>query len=168
MQPHCPPPRGFKPAQNILWTKLHASPPPWIKRKKPRGRKAQGIRYERKVLDHLEETNPLPLLRSPWVEFGEEGSNRPRWCQPDGILLDPWEGKATLLEVKYQHTAAAWWQLHELYLPVVSHFLPGWSLSLVEVCKWFDPAISFPTRPAMLPTLEAARQEILGVHILKP
>ena len=168
MQPHCPPPRGFKPARRVTWATLRPGPPSFIRRGKPRGRKALGLRYERKVLDHLEVESPLPLLRSPWIEFLDEGDQRSRWCQPDGILLDPWTGRLVLLEVKYQHTADAWWQLMQLYAPVVARLLPAWEIHPVEVCKWYDPALSFPVRPLMLPALEEARRDALGVHILKP
>ena len=119
-------------------------------------------------MEHLDATSSLPLLPSPWIEFGERGVQKTRWCQPDGLLLDPWGGRLVVLEIKYQHTAGAWWQLMELYAPVLRRLLPEWRLDLVEVCKWYDPAISFPVRPRMLASLEDARDDVLGVHILKP
>ena len=168
MEPHCPPPRGFKPARTITWAHLRPGPPSFIKRKRPRGRKALGVRYERKVLDHLETSASLPLLRSPWIEFGELEQGRPRWCQPDGLLLDPWEGRIVLLEVKYQHTADAWWQLTQLYSPVLQKLLPQWDICKVEVVKWFDPATSFPEKPLLLPDPVDAGRDGIHVHILKP
>lgn len=168
MEPTCPPPRGFKPAREVSWAHLRPGPPSFIKRKKPTGRKALGLRYERKVLDCLEVHVERPLLRSPWIEFGERGSGRSRWCQPDGVLLDPWAGRLVVVEIKYQHTAAAWWQLTALYAPVLQALLPGWSLCLVEICKWYDPAISFPVKPLMLPDPWEGREDVFGVHILNP
>lgn len=118
------------------------------------------------MLERLEDL-PLPLLPGPWIEFQEKCSRRVRWCQPDGLLLDPFTGRAIILEVKYQHTADAWWQLTHLYLPVLAALLPGWKFPLVEICKWYDPATSFPVAPRMLADPLEAREDLLGVHILR-
>ncbi len=72
------------------------------------------------------------------------------------------------MEVKYQHTPDAWWQLRRLYAPLVEHIFPHYSVHLVEVCKWFDPAVPFPERFDMLPAVEAVRADAIGVHIWKP
>lgn len=126
----------------------------------------QGIRYERKVQEHLSNCYGDLYHPSPWFYFETEG--RRRWCQPDGLLLDPWAGRITICEVKYQHTSDAWWQLQRLYLPVISAaFPPGlWSVACLEIVKWYDPATVFPepvalvARPDQCPP--APR---LGVHI---
>lgn len=91
-----------------------------------------------------------------------------RWCQPDGLLIDPWEGKIILVEVKYQHTPDAWWQLRRLYGPVVEYLFPNYSIQAVEICKWFDPATLFPEQVAMLPDPCLAAEDRIGVHIWKP
>ena len=174
MHPQCPPPRGFRPITELSRGKFLRSRPPFIRRRKPKGRKAQGIRYERKVLEFLEASSPLPLYPGPWIEFWdkERGKWTKRWCQPDGLLLDPWEGRAIVVEVKYQHTSDAWWQLRKLYLPVLEMMLPEYEFFPLEICKWYDPAVSFPEEVAMTPVPWQSQgfgsSSPFGVHIWKP
>jgi hypothetical protein len=132
-----------------------------------RGRKAQGLKYEKKVLDYLEDESSFPLLRSPWLEF-EEASGRRRWCQPDGLLLDIWGGRIIVVEVKYQHTSNAWWQLRQLYLPVLRRLFGEYVLHPLEICKWYDPAQPFPEPVSLLPDPAKPNGLTFGVHIWKP
>lgn len=100
--------------------------------------------------------------------FKEKGK-RVRWCQPDGLLIDVLAGVITILEMKYQHTAQAYWQLHGLYLPVVKRvFGPSWTYKLCEVTKWYDPAIPFPTPISMQPDVKKCKAGIVNVHIWRP
>lgn len=90
------------------------------------------------VLGHSQ----LLLKSGPWVEFVDRGKRR--WCQPDAILLELNQRLAFVYEVKYQHTADAWWQLRWLYSPVIEKIYPGWTIGLMEICHWHDPATLFP------------------------
>jgi hypothetical protein len=73
------------------------------------------------------------------------------------------------VEIKYQHTADAWFQLRELYSPVVAQALgPAWRLALLEVVKWFDPAAFFPERIALCPDPLQPPVGRIGVHIWCP
>jgi hypothetical protein len=102
-----------------------------------------------------------------WFRFCAD--ERVRWCQPDGLHLDPRRGILTILEVKYQHTPDAWFQLRELYAPVVSRaFGPEWDVALVEVVKWYDPATQFPEKVIMCPDPLSAPTGRIGVHIWSP
>lgn len=114
------------------------------------------------------ESSPLPIWPSPWIRFQENEDTRVRWCQPDALAFDPWAGRIIIIEVKYQHTSDAWWQLRRLYAPVVKALFPGYDIHLAEVCKWYDPAIAFPEQVGMLPSVECASMERIGVHIWKP
>lgn len=120
--------------------------------------------------DKLEEAYLDFYVPSPWFIFKEVGIDRPRWCQPDGLLILPYTGQVTIVECKLQHTVDAWWQLKWLYMPVIVKAFPHdlWNYGLCEVVKWYDPATTFPEKVKMRPTLESVRPNEFGVHILKP
>lgn len=137
-------PPKFKPAGEVHKAYISRTPPPFIRQRKYTGRRAQGIRYEKKVHRHLAELFPDSYLASPWIHFLADG--KWRWCQPDGLVIDLDNGRIICVEVKYSHTAEAWWQVERLYLPVLRHcFDPAiWAFERCEVVRWYDPAISFP------------------------
>lgn len=114
----------------------------------------------------LEFLEPLPLLPGPWIEFVDSGKTR--WCQPDALLVDPWDGRVIVVEVKYQHTERAWWQLRRLYGPLVKWLFPGHTVCLVELCRWYDPQTYFPESIHLLPEISAADPSFIGVHLWKP
>lgn len=75
------------------------------------------------------------------------------------------------MEIKYQHTSDAWWQVEHLYLPVLRWAFPPdlWSFARVEVVKWYDPAVAFPERVSLIPHVDKAfGAPGWPVHILKP
>jgi len=76
----------------------------------------------------------------------------------------------TIVEVKLQHTSDAWWQVKQLYLPIVATAFPPdlWRYNYVEVVRWHDPAISFPENYRLVPDLLALGEDQFGVHILNP
>lgn len=167
----CPPPKGFVPAQDVSWVKLLPEQPAFIRRHRARGAKARGVSYERKVHDYLRECIlGLPdwdYVQGPWIEFRDRSGKR--WCQPDGFLLDTARRRCTLVEIKYRHTADAWWQLWRLYLPVIRVLLPEYSYACLEICKWFDPQTAFPEALALAPEPTALPSgEITAVHIWNP
>lgn len=162
---HCPPPKGFRPAEGVLWAREDGHPPAFLTRERRyTGRRGQGVRYERKVHDYLAEKAGDIYRRGPWFCFG--GEEYTRWCQPDGLILDEAAGLLTIVEVKYQHTADAWWQLRELYLPVVSlAYGPDWRIAMLEVVRWYDPHTSFPETPLLTPDPLSPPHGRIGVHI---
>jgi hypothetical protein len=164
------PPRHFKPAGVVETVQHSQTPPPFIRETKRKGRRGQGIRYEKKGQEHLSELYGDFYVPSPWFYFYELGVNKPRWCQPDGLLFQPYLGRITIVEFKLQHTADAWWQLRWLYLPVVSKAFSGdlWDFSLCEVTKWYDPATLFPEKPRLREEITMTEPGEIGVHIWKP
>lgn len=92
-----------------------------------------------------------------------------RWCQTDGLLIQPQGGLITIVEIKYQHTPDAWFQLRELYEPVVRRaFGPAWEVALLEVVKWYDPSTFFPERHLMCADPLHPPIGSIGVHIWAP
>src|SRR5687768_9796590 len=140
------PPERFKPAGTILTAAISDTMPPFIRRRKYTGRRAEGVRYEKKVQSHLLYEYPETYVPSPWIRFREEESSKPRWCQPDGIIVDPHRGIVTCCEIKYSHTSDAWFQTRKLYIPVLEHIFAStlWSIQVCEIVKWYDPAVFFP------------------------
>lgn len=144
-----PTPKRFKPAIDVRSARFLPGKPAFITRKKSRGKFAVGIRYERKVHEHLAllalGVPGLQYIESPWIEFEDRSGQR--YCQLDGLLIDTRAMAAIIYEVKYKHIANAWWQLTQLYEPVVRKLLPEYRpICLMEVVHWHDPQVSFPER----------------------
>lgn len=106
------------------------------------------------------------FLPGPWFEFHTGG--KLRWCQPDGILFDWRLGTLTLVEIKLSHTPDAYYQLKELYSPVVSRvFSPKlWSFRYCEIVKWYDPSRQFPAPCRLREEIEDCTPDVIGIHIL--
>lgn len=103
----------------------------------------QGLRYEKRVHSHLLSLYPENYCPSPVLAF-YDGWGR-RFCIPDGIVAFSSPRRMFIFEFKYQHMPEAWWQLRQLYQPVVQAWRgSNWSVSVIEVCRTFDPATPFP------------------------
>lgn len=171
MQQRTPPmPRGFLPAEDIEWVKMSPVAPPFIRSgRRAGGRRAQGLRYEKKVQEMLLTILPEQYVPSPWLYFAADG--KIRWCQPDGLIFDTANGVITIVEIKYQHTTDAWWQLYRLYLPVVREMFPRqlWKIRTLEIVKWFDPQVAWPLGVKLAEDPRALPQtDLTCVHIWKP
>lgn len=156
---------GFLPAGRVLSADFGL--PPALRKKRYTGRRLEGIRYEKKVHVYLTEFYGEAYIPSPWIKFFAEG--RYRWCQPDGIHLDFLRGVITIVEVKYQHTTDAWWQLRCLYEPVLRVIFPPhlWKFEVCEVVKWYDPAVVFPEKTVLAQEM-AMPHSAFKVHIWRP
>jgi len=100
----------------------------------------------------LERNLGMGYIASPWLRFRLRDTGlRQHWCQPDGLLLDPWTGQLTIVEIKYQHCADAWFQMNRLYAPVLRMIFPerDWRFATCEIVKWFDCAIQVPEPPKL-------------------
>lgn len=160
--------RSFRPARNVREARI-VPPPPFIgapKRIRP-GARLEGLKYEQQVVDMLLHRYEGRFLPGPWVEF-VTGDELPRYCQPDGLLFDWRLGIITVLEIKLKHTAAAYYQLLELYAPVLAKVFPArlWEFRFCEVVKWYDPATQFPGNHRLREDLEECQRDVIGVHIL--
>lgn len=71
------------------------------------------------------------------------------------------------MEVKYQHTIDAWYQLRLLYEPVVKVLL-GLPTAVLEVVKWYDCAVEFPEAARLVKDVAEHKGDEFGVHIWKP
>jgi hypothetical protein len=159
-------PAGFRPAGRVLSAGF--SNPPALRKKRYTGARLVGVKYEQKAQEYLEGLYPETYVPSPWIRFFAAGEGW-RWCQPDGLIIDPWQGRIIIVEVKYQHTPDAWWQVKQLYMPVLHQIFPPqlWNYEFCEVVKWFDPAVQFPEK-VILASEPSKRSSSFKVHIWKP
>src|SRR5574343_230988 len=144
------PPTNFIPAGVLEWVRHSTVSPPFIfKGRRATGRRRSGEVYERKVQAWLEGEFEGRYVPSPWFYFKAVGQEKVRWCQPDGLLFDPHSGLLTIVEVKLQHTAAAWWQVKLLYFKAVGQ----------EKVRWCQPdGLLFDPHSGLLTIVEVKLQ----------
>lgn len=160
------PPRGFRAADNIEWVRHSKIIPSFVRQKRLKGNKGQGLRYEKQVHEHLQNLCGSFYIPGPWFQFSTY-DHGVRWAQPDGLLFHPYTGLITIVECKLQHTSDAWWQLKWLYQPLIRHLFPApyWRVALVEVVKWYDPMTQFPEVHRKVPTVLTVQPGEFSVHI---
>lgn len=132
-----------------------------------KGAKADGIRYEEKAQQHFCDRSEM-YLPGPWILYVVEG--RPFWCQPDGLHFDVQRGHITVCEFKLKHTPDSQRQLRGVYEPVIRRMFqrPAWGVSLVEICKWYDPDVTYPEQHHLIADPFNHFSPLIGVHIWKP
>lgn len=163
--------RQLQPAGEVCWAGLNKKIPSFAKsRRKLRGALRTGLRYEHKAQEYLSDLYPGRYVPSPWIVFSSVENTRPRWIQPDGLLIDLLKGIVYIVEIKYRHCAEAWFQLTNIYQPVVSHLFPSslWDYRLVEVVSWFDGSQYFPGKAVKRGDIEKSKPDEITVHIWRP
>jgi hypothetical protein len=123
--------------------------------------------YEARAGAYLENRFAEAFRRGPWVIFADD-SGRERWCQPDGFIADPIATRIIVTEIKLRHCSEAYYQLFDLYLPVVRSLYPGWRVAGLEVCRWFDPATATPAPVRLRENPFDAVDGAFNVHIWSP
>lgn len=98
-----------------------------------------GLLYEDKVQRELTESNS-EYIASPTIHFNDDSGART--IIPDGLLNLP--GRVIIVEIKSQHMPEAWWQLDQLYRPVIQQRRPLCPVLCLEICRSYDPAMPFP------------------------
>lgn len=164
--------RNFRPARDVYDAKLLSGPPAFVQtsQRRRRGARWNGIRYQRLLDSYLTERYGELFTPGPWVEFHDGPTKEKRWCCPDGLLIEIRRGRITVIEAKYSHTELAYYQLFDLYIPVMQALFPKtlWTFAGIEVCARYDPAIALPTRAIMRKTLLDAYPREFNVHIWRP
>lgn len=167
-QSDIPQPReGFLPAGTVIEAQFGM--PQKITHQRYTGTRKAGVTYEKNVHKLLTRLYGDMYVQSPWLRFRSVESDRWRWCQPDGMILDYSRGIITVVEVKLRHTHQAWWQLKHLYLPVLRRLFPKrlWRFQLCEVVIWYDCDAPFP-EPVHLAADICEDTQKFKVHIWKP
>ncbi len=162
----CRRPRNFSPAGKAHSVKLELEAPPFIGKRRSKGARAAGVRYERKAQEMLRRRFAETYVASPWFSFLNGSNEKRKYCQPDGLIIDIPHNRIIIVEIKLKHTDLAWWQTRHLYEPVIRAKLGGdWDYSIVELVRWYDPATMFPERHMMLEEITAVKPGRFGVHI---
>lgn len=127
-----------------------------------------GLRYEEKVqralLDRFE---PEAYWSAPHIHFCDNSGHRT--AMPDGLLT--LDGIKYVFEIKIGHCAQAWWQLERLYRPLVEQYYHSFEVRVCEICRSFDPAVSFPAtikRLESLDDLSSLGRDDFGVLTWRP
>lgn len=120
-------------------------PPGIANTSKMRGSRRAGISFERKVGERLNSLFHEGAWGDVWI--GYESSKKTSYCSPDFIVIDVILGLITVVECKLTHTDDAYYQLNNLYIPVVKKLFPGFEVRGVEVCKNFDRSTRYPVTP---------------------
>ena len=145
--------------------------PDWLPRNEVRtGARAQGHRYEKHVHTTLLERYPEKYVESPWIGYRADGGPRLGFCQPDGLYIDIEKGLIIIVEVKLKHGPKAWEQLNKLYYPCVQHIFKDFEIRLIEVVRWFDPAVFREQYTALCADIHECaprRANCYNVHILR-
>lgn len=162
-----PPNNSFKPAGEVQWASLTDQPPFSKNGKRKTGRRRLGVKYEEKVHQHFRQTYGYGYFPSQWLKFRSLGGAL-RWCQCDGLIIEA--KRITIVEVKYNHTFDAWYQLFQLYLPVVQAVFKfdAFTISCLEVVKWFDPAVAGQPKARLCERPELAQPGQFEVMIYNP
>lgn len=140
-----PRPQGFRAARGVTWAEFSELGP--YGTAQPVGHtEAQkiGLRYERCVHEELSRRYEGNYGPSQWISFKCGRGFDVRWAQPDGLLLNFDAALICIVEIKIRHSERAWWQLRQLYEPLVSFLFPSWRVALCEVCRSYDPAVAWP------------------------
>ncbi len=95
---------------------LHPRDYPVFKKRRVRGMKADGLRYERAVQKAIKELHPVTQWNGPWFRYTLESVDRKKYCQPD-IMLQSGH-TIWLIEIKRSCLLAAYDKLSTLYEPV--------------------------------------------------
>lgn len=159
----------FRLKAEVEWAAFAKHPPQFAVQRRRRGVKGQGIRYEKAVQKYLAHEFSGWYVRSPWLCYAFADGRR-HWCQPDGLIVRPDKGVLYVQETKLQHTHKAYFQLQELYYPVLRHLFPHdlWTIRLLEICRWYDPTVPFPGPHRLRPHPYKVMGGEIGVLIWNP
>ena len=106
---------------------------------------------------------------SPWFSFLVNHDKR-CYCQPDAILLKPSGTEVTIIEIKLKHTTQSYFQIENLYRPVLDKFFKYSKIKTATVVRWYDPETEFPEgiKTRLCENLDFVKQNELAVHIWRP
>lgn len=134
------PPKGFRAVTDLQAAWRSQRGPTFLQKEdRPSIAQLDGIRFEKKVHKIFEDLHLSGVQAGPWFTFRDAFGLR--WCQPD-ILIEFAYGNL-IIEAKHNHTTDAWFQLRQLYEPVIAKALDATVRCLV-VTEHFDPAVVWP------------------------
>lgn len=142
------PPLRFRPIVGTI-REVDIRPSGYVRQPGLTAAQESGRRYESQVQDFLQDRFGY-YLAEPTVKFTDNGVFRA--VRPDGIL--PFKSHVVIFEIKHQHVPEAWWQLEKLYKLVLDELYHR-PVSLVEICRSYDPGMPFPVPVELIRDLES-------------
>jgi len=127
-------PKSFIPAKYIREVFWVETPQFACTVKKPTGAKGKGLRYEAQVCEKLDKLPEWVGIQGPWFKFTDHRGSH-RYAQPDWMGLNWERGIVLLVEIKLSRVPKAWYQLNELYSPLVRHVLGSWDIACLEIAN---------------------------------
>lgn len=118
-----------------------------------RGAKGLGARFEKKALapsPHVADR----LLPGPILDFVQ--GSKPQRAIPDALLWSTDWNSICVIEVKLRHSADAFYQIQNFYLPLVSRIFPSFRICSLELCKFYDPSVKLPRSVAFVSSFDEA------------
>lgn len=137
------PPEGFRPAKEVVREsiKFFNEAPRWTKRKhRLTGAQKAGLAYEKKVHRSLGYEYGGSYRKKVWIEAVIDGQER--GIEIDGLLVT--DQRITIIEIKLRHTIRAWWQLRQLYQPVIAAAFPDHTIQVCEMYQHWDASVMIP------------------------
>lgn len=170
-----PNPRGVSPPSSYLRLPKGKIVSAWRTVESPHGKRSDkpsaaqraGLRYQQRVERFLSAASMgrWEVISSPWFIFGDDRPGR-NYCQPD-FLLDLGNGCCVVVEVKIRWTVDAWYQLNELYIPVVLAARSAASCIPLCITKSYDPAIRAPGEVVLVDDLGSLSSSLFNLMVLR-
>lgn len=158
-------PKGHRKVLGLTEASFMPYGPTFARSKKLRGRFKAGKDYETQAFEELARRYPNEFQIAPWIKFVD--SRGERWCEPDGLLH--FRDTVVIVEVKIKHSARAWFQLFEVYLPLIKFLHPDKRVTCVEFTQWCDPATPYPGQYHLCPNLKVTQDPpYTNIHIWRP
>jgi len=157
--------------ENVTAVEILHGVPPFIKKRRRRGAKGVGLRYEAKVQRYFVGEFGYEYIPGPWFMYRvRERPKVTNYAQPDGLLIQPHRGAVTIVEIKYNHCSDSYFQLVDKYLPLVKALFGDalWVFPLVTVVKWYDRDTDYPASIRLRDSIEKCSTAQIGVHICRP
>lgn len=131
----------------------------------------QGLKYQgavqRAISDALDENPFLKILHSQWFRY-QRDDGAYKYCEMDSLVIDPVAEQVFAIEVKFKHTPQAYFQLLNLYVPVLETLFPTYKICPIEIVRWYELRYDFPCEVVMMDKWLESRAENFNVKIWNP
>lgn len=142
----------YEPKQpSILWKAEMIHEPPF-RTGKPKGRAAEGLRFQKRVHKKLSALGEV--LDNPWFKYHDIDGQH--YCQPDSVMCLPDRTICVESKLSLRRLDAAISQLARLYVPILWHVFGQPVVPVVAFHHWFagaeltlidDPKSLFHVKP---------------------
>ena len=141
------PPHGFNPAGKIYAASILNGVPAFSrKRKYTTGKQKAGVHFEKAMSARFATEFEPFYYYNIWFKYSSESYRTEKFAEPDGLLFDIERGIITIVEIKLRHCTKAWWQLRQLYQPILQFLFPDWKIEVCEVFRYANPNEKIPEK----------------------